>query len=208
MSSALILLDLQNDFMPGGAWPVEDGAALIKVVNDLIGKFSVIVATQLWHPAGHLSFAASHRGRGAREAPEGAGTTQPLLPTHCVAGTAGAELHPGLDCSVIRHIVRRGLNPQVPADSGFSDADRRMASGLAGILRRARIDSLYLCGLPLETTVLRTVTDAQLLGFRTFVVADACRGRAQPGPDHDRQFDQMRNLGASICQSADLVPHP
>ena len=176
LNQALIAVDLQNDFCPGGALAVPEGDRIILVVNRLSRSFQHIVYTQDWHPADHLSFAASHPGKKAYETVDLAYGRQILWPTHCVQGTRGAEFHSEADVQSGTLIIRKGFHRAIDSYSTFFENDQRTATGLAGYLRDRGIDTVYLAGLATDFCVLWSALDARRLGFRVFVVEDACRG--------------------------------
>ncbi len=201
----LLLVDLQNDFLPGGALPVPEGDAVLPVINRIQPHFDLIVATQDWHPPDHLSFAVNHPGRQVGEVIELDGLPQVLWPVHCVQSTWGAELAPGLDTRRIVHVVRKGTDPRIDSYSGFFDNARRRATGLEGFLRQQDVRELYVAGLATDYCVRATALDAVQLGFSTFLIADACRGvNLQPG-DVDRALAEMAQAGVRLIRSADLI---
>ena len=195
---ALILVDLQNDFCPGGALPVPEGDQIMPLVNRLQGHFDLVVATQDRHPAGHGSFAVNHDGGKPGEMAELAGLPQMLWPSHCVEGTPGAEFHPALDTSRIGHVVAKGADPTVDSYSGFFDNGRRNDTGLGGWLRERGIDAVDVCGLALDYCVKFTAIDAARLGFCTSVVVDACRAVDVHAGDGDRALEELRRAGVAI----------
>ena len=202
---ALILVDLQNDFLPGGALAVPRGDQVVAVANALQAQFRHVLATKDWHPAGHRSFASSHPGCKPGQVVEVAGLDQILWPDHCVQDTPGAEFAPDLDTERIEHIVFKGVDPEVDSYSAFFDNARRRRTGLADQLRERGIDELYILGLATDYCVLFTVLDALDLGFRTHVVVDGCRAvDLRPG-DGERAFDAMREAGAILTTSAELA---
>jgi nicotinamidase/pyrazinamidase len=199
--NALIIVDVQNDFCPGGALAVREGDQVVPVINRLQPRFDLIVATQDWHPANHGSFAANHPGRQPGEVIELAGLPQTLWPVHCVQGTRGAELHPGLDRSRISEIIRKGTEPTIDSYSGFFDNGRRAATGLEQFLRDRLVDKVYVCGLATDYCVKATALDALSLGFKTHVIEDASRGvDLRPG-DVQRAIEEMRANGVIVVQS-------
>lgn len=205
MKRALIMVDVQNDFMPGGALPTGDGAQVVPVFNRLQPLFDFVVATQDWHPASHRSFASNHPGRKAGEIIDLDGLPQILWPDHCVQGTRGAEFHRNLDRSHILRIVQKGTDPAIDSYSAFFDNGRRKSTGLEDELRGNAVTDLYVGGLATDYCVLWSVRDAVMLGFRTHVIRDACRGvELQPG-DIERAFAEMESLGAQILTSAETV---
>jgi len=195
---ALIIVDVQNDFCPGGALPVPAGDQVVPVINNLQRQFELVVATVDWHPADHCSFAANHPGYKVGDVIEIDGLQQILWPVHCVQNTPGAQLHPALDTSRIASLFRKGADPQVDSYSAFFDNGRRKATGLADYLRQHGATELYICGLATDYCVKFTALDAVELGFRTNVLADACRGvELRPG-DVAAAIDQMRNSSVNV----------
>jgi nicotinamidase/pyrazinamidase len=171
----LIVVDVQLDFLPGGALAVPRGDEVVAPINRLGAQFADVVLTQDWHPRGHVSFASSHPGRKPFEKivlPYG---EQVLWPDHCVQGTRGAELHPALSLPHAQLIVRKGFHPAVDSYSAFLEADRKTATGLAGYLRERELGHLYVCGLARDYCVEWTAADARAAGFEVTVVEEACR---------------------------------
>lgn len=204
-STALILVDLQNDFLPTGALPVPEGDAVIPIANALMPRFSTIIATQDWHPAHHGSFAAQHPGKGPGELIELHGLTQVLWPVHCVQHTPGAEFAPNLDAAKINAIFPKGTDPAIDSYSGFHDNGHRRATGLGDHLRAIGIKEVYVLGLATDYCVKFTALDAIQEGFITHVITDACRGvNLNPG-DVDRALDDLKAAGAHLTTSAALL---
>jgi nicotinamidase/pyrazinamidase len=172
----LIIVDVQNDFCPGGALAVSDEDAIIPVVNRLAAEFAHVVLTQDWHPPGHGSFASSHPGRRPFETIEIAYGAQTLWPDHCVQGTPGAEFHPALAAPHAELIVRKGFRPAIDSYSAFRENDRATPTGLAGYLRERGFEHLTLCGLATDYCVLFSALGAREAGFTVEVVLEACRG--------------------------------
>jgi nicotinamidase/pyrazinamidase len=200
----LLLVDLQNDFLPGGALPVPEGDAVIPVVNRLQPGFDLVVATQDWHPPNHGSFAVNHPGRRVGEVVDLDGLPQVLWPVHCVQFTPGAEFAPGLDTSRIVHVVRKGTDPRIDSYSGFFDNGKRRSTGLADFLRQQGVREVYVAGLATDYCVKATALDAVQLGFDTRVITDACRGvNLQPG-DVDRALAEMARAGVRLVRSDEL----
>lgn len=170
---ALIIVDLQNDFVPGGSLEVPEGNKIIPVVNGIQEFFDLVVATQDWHPANHKSFASNHPGRKPFEKIVLNGLEQTLWPDHCVQGTTGAELHKELENNRIAAIFRKGMNPDIDSYSGFYDNGHIINTGLAGYLRDKRITELYFCGLAAEICVYYTTKDAVGEGFVASLIEDA-----------------------------------
>ena len=165
MKTALLLVDIQNDFMPGGALAVADGDAIIAPVNALMDDYPLIVATQDWHPAGHESFASAHPGKQPFDNITLHGLAQTLWPEHCIAGSDGAALHPALDTRRIAAIFRKGIHPDIDSYSAFFDNLRRRQTGLDGYLRGLGIGRLTIAGLAADYCVYYTIKDALSLGY-------------------------------------------
>jgi nicotinamidase/pyrazinamidase len=202
---ALLIVDLQNDFCPGGALAVREGDRIVPLANRLQRHFDLVVATQDWHPAGHGSFAANHPGRRPGETVELAGMPQILWPVHCVQETPGADFHPKLSRARFSHIVRKGTDPAIDSYSGFFDNGRRKATGLGDYLKQQHVEEVFICGLTTDYCVRFTALDAVALGFRTHVIADACRGvNLHPG-DAERALDALRAAGVRVIQSAEVL---
>jgi nicotinamidase/pyrazinamidase len=174
-ASALLVVDVQNDFCAGGALAVPDGDAVVPVCNRLMGRFPAVILTQDWHPAGHASFASSHPGRqpfASIAMPYG---NQTLWPDHCVQGTAGAAFHPALSVDCADLIVRKGFHPGIDSYSAFYENDRTTPTGLAGYLRERGLSDVTLVGLAYDFCVLYSALDARAQGFAVSVVRAGCR---------------------------------
>src|ERR1051326_2704482 len=209
MKRALIIVDVQYDFIPGGALPTIHGDEVVPVMNRLQPHFDFVVATQDWHPPNHGSFASNHRGKKPGDVVDLHGLQQILWPDHCVQGSHGAELHRDLDRSSIDEIVRKGTDPAIDSYSTFFDNGRRKSTGLENHLREREITDVFIGGLATDYCVLWSARDAVSLGFRTHVVSDACRGvELNPG-DIERAFEEMRSIGVSvITESEGRTPRP
>jgi len=173
---ALIVIDVQRDFCPGGALAVPGGDAIVPVINRLARGFAHVVLTQDWHPPGHASFAGSHPGRSPFETialPYGA---QTLWPDHCVQGSAGAAFHADLAIPQAELVIRKGCNPVIDSYSAFRENDRKTPTGLAGYLRERGFERLTLCGLATDFCVLYSALDARTVGFEVGLATRACRG--------------------------------
>jgi len=203
---ALILVDLQYDFMPGGALAVAHGDETIAIANRLAPHFSTIVATQDWHPRDHGSFAANHPGKQPGEMIDLHGQLQVLWPVHCVQESHGAELHADLDRARITEVFRKGTDPTVDSYSGFFDNGKRKSTGLAEWLRARWISRLYVMGLATDYCVKATVLDGRSLGFDVWVIEDGCRSvELKPG-DGERALAEMRGAGAAVVESGSIGP--
>ncbi|HOY66484.1 MAG TPA: bifunctional nicotinamidase/pyrazinamidase [Candidatus Ozemobacteraceae bacterium] len=193
---ALLLVDLQNDFMPGGALAVQDGDAVVPVANGLIPEFELVVSTQDWHPADHGSFAARHAGRKPGDVIELAGLSQILWPVHCVQNTPGAAFHRALNPLAQRHVIRKGTHRDVDSYSGFFDNGGRHDTGLAAFLRDRDADELFVMGLATDYCVKFTVLDACRLGFRVTVIESGCRAVEITPGDGECALREMERAGA------------
>ena len=201
--SALIVVDVQNDFCPGGSLAVPRGDEVVPVVNALARRFSHVVLTQDWHPPGHSSFASSHQGKAPFETAELHYGTQVLWPDHCVQGTRGAEFHPDLDIPHAQLVIRKGHRREVDSYSGFLEADRRTATGLGGYLKEHGVGRVVVVGLATDFCVSFTAQDAARAGLETIVVEDACRAIDLEG-SLARAWAQMSALGVGRILSAQL----
>lgn len=172
---ALIVIDVQNDFCPGGALAVAGGDEIIPRVNALMGEFSTVVLTQDWHPSDHLSFADNHPGAAPFSLTEMPYGPQVLWPRHCVIGSEGAAFHPDLDTDPAQMVIRKGFRPQIDSYSAFFENDRRTATGLDGYLKARGIAAVTLVGLALDYCVAYSALDAAGLGYRVTVLEGACR---------------------------------
>ncbi|MBM9596162.1 bifunctional nicotinamidase/pyrazinamidase [Roseitranquillus sediminis] len=197
-NEALIVIDVQNDFCPGGALAVTDGDAVIRPINAMLDEFAVRVLTQDWHPAEHHSFASQHQGRAPFESIEMPYGSQVLWPDHCAIGSHGAEFHPDLRVDRAQTIVRKGFRRDVDSYSAFFENDHRTPTGLEGYLRARGVDTLVLAGLATDFCVAFSALDAARLGFRTTVVEDACRGIDLAGSLRTARAD-MRRAGVTLA---------
>lgn len=201
--TALIVVDVQNDFCPGGSLAVAGGDEIVPLVNDLGKRFATVVLTQDWHPAGHSSFASSHPGKLPFESIAMPYGTQVLWPDHCVQGSAGAAFHPGLDLSMAQAVIRKGCHSKVDSYSGLVEADRTTPTGLGGYLRERGIARVVLAGLATDFCVSWTAQDAVRQGFETIVVEEACRAIDLDG-SLDRAWAEMTALGVRRARLTEL----
>ena len=171
----LLVIDVQNDFCPGGALAVADGDAVVPVINHLAPKFAHVVWTQDWHPAGHSSFASSHSGKAPFSTITMPYGEQTLWPDHCIQGTKGAEFHVGLHANRAEMIIRKGYRSAIDSYSAFFENDRKTPTGLAGYLRERGLNRVFCVGLATDYCVRFSAEDARRLGFETVLIADACR---------------------------------
>lgn len=203
--TALILVDVQNDFIPGGALPVPQGHQVISPCNAIQPAFDLVVATQDWHPSNHGSFAVNHPGKQIGDVIELNGLTQILWPVHCVQNTSGAAFAPALDTRRVERVFQKGTDPAIDSYSGFFDNGHRKATGLSEYLKFRGANHIYIAGLATDYCVKFTALDARQLGFHTHLVIDACRGvNLKPG-DADRAVEEMRRAGVAIIGSETLA---
>lgn len=201
---ALLIIDVQNDFLPGGALGVEEGDRIIPVINRLQEKFDFIVATQDWHPADHASFASNHEGKVPGNFIQLGNVEQVLWPDHCVQGTPGAEFHTQLDQSRWKKIFRKGTNTYVDSYSGFFDNDRRENTGLSQYLKDHGVEEVYVAGLATDYCVKYTVLDAIKEGFDATLVKDATRAVNLMPQDFDKAVKEMTKAGAEVIHSSNM----
>lgn len=212
----LLLVDIQNDFCPGGALAVPDGDGVVKVANALMqsGDFDCVIATKDYHPSNHVSFVDNHSGGQLFEVRDVDGIAQVLWPRHCEQGTQGAEFHPHLDAARITHVVEKGTQPQIDSYSGFFDNARqnetRLKSLLNEITHGAASSSveLVVCGLALDYCVKATALDAAEFGFDTSVVIDACRAVNINEGDDLKALQELTRANVTIVESRELLPTP
>jgi nicotinamidase/pyrazinamidase len=195
---ALIIVDVQNDFVPGGALAVPDGDQVVAVINGLQKQFDLIVATQDWHPKNHGSFASNHPGKTIGEIITLNGLTQILWPDHCVQGTRGAEFVASLDTSRINRVFQKGTDAAIDSYSGLFDNGHRKDTGLGDFLRDQKVNEVYVAGLATDYCVKFTALDCRQLGFRTHIVKDGCRGVNLSAGDSERAFEQMQRAGVLV----------
>ena len=200
---ALLIIDVQNDFMPGGSLAVNQADKIIPVINAVQDKFNLVIATQDWHPADHQSFAANHPGKKPFETIQLAGFEQTLWPNHCVQATQGAELHPKLETQKIEAIFRKGMDKDLDSYSGFYDNHHKKNTGLAGFLHAKKVSKLYFSGLCADICVYFTILDALAEGFSCVLIEDATCAL-----DINR-FEQIKRelseKGVTILQSRELL---
>ncbi|MFJ2478697.1 bifunctional nicotinamidase/pyrazinamidase [Pseudomonas sp. NPDC087598] len=201
--TVLLVIDVQNDFVPGGRLPVPEGDQIVPLINKLSRQFKQVVIAQDWHPKGHASFASSHPGRKPYEVIQLPYGEQTLWPDHCVQTTGGAEFHSGLDLPHAQLIIRKGCNPDIDSYSAFLEADRRTTTGLSGYLKERGIDTVYMVGLALDFCVMFSALDARAAGFNAFVVLDACRAIDLDG-SLAAAMDRMQSAGVHLIQSTEI----
>lgn len=197
---ALVVVDVQNDFCPGGALAVPGGDEVVPVINRLAAAFDFAVLTQDWHPPGHSSFASRHPGAAPFDTVDMPYGPQTLWPDHCVQGTRGAELHAGLELPNAALTIRKGFRAGIDSYSAFMENDRATPTGLAGYLRERGAGRLWFCGLALDYCVAWSALDARRAGFAAAVVEDACRAIDLQG-SRARALDELRAAGVAVASS-------
>jgi len=202
--NALLLIDIQKDFLPGGALPVAGGDEIIPVVNELQQYFDLIIATQDWHPAGHGSFASSHMGKIPGAVIDLDGVEQILWPDHCVQGTPGAEFAGNLHTDKIHTVIRKGIDPLVDSYSGFFDNRHKRSTGLHDFLLANGVETVYITGLAADICVKYTALDASDLGYETFYIKDATR--AVGGDEGLRKtLSVLENKGVNTLSAEEII---
>jgi nicotinamidase/pyrazinamidase len=200
----LIVIDVQNDFCPGGALAVADGDAVIEPIHRVAAKFDHIVLTQDWHTAWHSSFASAHAGKRPLEQIEMSYGMQTLWPDHCVQGSKGAEFHPHLGLPQAELILRKGFRPQIDSYSAFFENDQKTATGLAGYLRERGLNRVFLAGLAYDFCVGYSALDARRLGFETIVLRDACRA-IDLNESVEKIEAEFARAGVRLVESAEIL---
>jgi len=201
----LLLVDLQNDFCSGGSLAVPEGDVIVPLANQLQTYFDLVVATQDWHPQDHISFASNHPGRKVGETVQIKQMTQILWPDHCVQGSKGAEFHPGFNTQKIGKFIFKGTNSAIDSYSAFFDNAHLRATGLADYLNQENVEEVYIMGLATDYCVKYSCLDALALGFKVYVIEDACRGVELKLGDIQGALAEMRAAGARVIQVADLL---
>jgi len=203
--NALLIVDVQNDFCPGGALAVKEGNDVVPVINNITGSFYRVIATQDWHPQKQVSFASNHEGLNEYDQIDYNGSKQTLWPDHCVAGTYGADFNKGLNTDFVDLIVRKGTSPDIDSYSAFVENDRITSTGLDGYLKSVGITDLYVCGLATDYCVFYSAMDAAEAGFNVYLIIDACRGINVPESSIDSALADMREKGINIISSKELL---
>lgn len=199
---ALLLIDIQNDFLPGGSLAVPAGNEIIEVVNSIQSDFDLVVATQDWHPPSHKSFASNHSDKESFDVIEWQGMQQVLWPDHCIQGSSGAELSKDVNWNYTETIFRKGTNPEIDSYSGFYDNGHLKSTGLDDYLKGRNVNEVYIAGLAADYCVYFTAKDALKEGFKTYIIEDATRAINEAG-FKDAKKDIIEK-GGSILLSKDL----
>lgn len=201
---ALIIVDVQNDFCPGGSLPVPEGEKVVPVINKLRSKFDFVIATKDWHPKNHVSFASNNPGKKPGDVIQLHGKPQILWPDHCVQDSFGSDFKKGLDIRSNDIIIFKGTDPQIDSYSGFFDNDKKSKTELGAILKKNKIDTIYIAGLATDYCVKATALDGLSLGYTVFVIEDAVRGvNLKPG-DSKNAIEEMKQKGAQIINSTSV----
>lgn len=195
---ALIIVDMQNDFLPGGSLAVDNGDEIISVINRIQQDFEIVVATQDWHPEGHYSFASSHEGKDPFDVIEMTGEEQVMWPDHCVQGTSGAEFSSELNMKQVSAIFRKGTDPAVDSYSGFFDNNRAHRTGMAGFLKDLDVTDIYVAGLAADFCVYYTARDGQDLGFQTHYIENATKAISQD--NYGKAKIDLNQRGIELCK--------
>lgn len=203
--AAFIAVDVQNDFCPGGALAVPGGDAVVPVVNRLAGCFELCVATQDWHPEGHVSFASAHPGLSPYDTAVVDGREATLWPDHCVKGSRGADFHPGLRLEPYRLILRKGTRPGLDSYSAFYENDGETSTGLDAYLRGLGVSCVVLAGLALDYCVFHSARDAARLGYGVFVVRDGCKAVGMPEGSVGQALADLESRGVAIIDSVEVL---
>lgn len=202
---ALILVDLQNDFLPNGALGVADGDQIIPTINNIQKHFKIIVATRDWHPMNHGSFASNHEGKKPGDVVELHGLQQVLWNDHCVQGSPGAELSPLLNQALINYVVFKGTNPEIDSYSAFFDNGRLKQTGLDSYLKRNKVSSIYIAGLTTDYCVYFTVKDGLSLGYEAYLITDAIKGVNLQPNDAENAIKDMVQKGTNLITSEEIL---
>ena len=202
--SALILIDLQNDFCAGGTLAVPEGEGIIPIANRLQPHFDLVVASKDWHPKNHKSFASNH-GLEIGEVIELNGTPQVLWPDHCVQNSKGAEFHPHLKTNLIQHIVYKGIDPEVDSYSAFFDNQKRRSTDLEHYLYEQGVSDVYIMGLATDYCVKYSCLDAASMKFNVYCIIDGCRGVELNKGDIEKAIDEIKSCGVRVIQSKELL---
>ncbi|MFX1260204.1 MAG: bifunctional nicotinamidase/pyrazinamidase, partial [Promethearchaeota archaeon] len=195
----LIIVDIQNDFMPWGAFPVQEGDLIVDDINKVAeifkNKKGYVVLTQDWHPKNHLSFASNHPGKNPGDEFQSRGIGPVLWPDHCVQDTEGAKFHKNLMIGLADKIIQKGVNPKIDSYSGFLDNDKKNDTGLAGYLKSLKIKRIFICGLALDYCCYFTAMDGVDFGFKGYLIIDLCKGIDLPPGNISNSLKNLKNKG-------------
>nr|WP_298005508.1 bifunctional nicotinamidase/pyrazinamidase [uncultured Flavobacterium sp.] len=202
MKNALLIIDIQNDFLPTGSLAVPNGEEVIPIINKLQNQFDLIIATQDWHPENHKSFACNHLNKKNFDIIDLNGLKQVLWPQHCVQGSQGANFSAALQTDKIATIIRKGMDTETDSYSGFFDNGKRNTTGLLGLLKEQKISDVYVCGLAADYCVYYTAKDAVENGFHTFYIEDASKAISQE--NYVKCKEELLSLGVTFLNSSDI----
>ena len=206
---ALIVVDMQNDFMPGGALPVEEGDKIIDAINIVSEIFKnnngIVVLTQDWHPEGHMSFASAHPNKESGDEFQSEGIGPVLWPDHCVQGSKGAKFHDKLKVNLAHMIIRKGYNPNIDSYSGFIENDKKSETGLAGFLKSLNIKRIFICGLALDYCCFFTALDGIDFGFEVYFLVNLTRGIDLPPGNISKSLQDMTDKGIKFATKDNLL---
>jgi nicotinamidase/pyrazinamidase len=206
---ALLIVDMQYDFMPGGALPVEDGDKIIEAINLVAKRFqnssTNIILTQDWHPKEHMSFASNHPGKEPGDAYQTEAIGPILWPDHCVQGTKGAMFHKDLNTTLAHAIIRKGYNPKIDSYSGFLENDKKSETGLAGLLKSLKIKRIFICGLALDYCCFATAMDGVDFGFTVYVLVDLTKGIDNPPGNIAKSLETMSKVGIKFANKDSIL---
>ncbi len=203
-TDALLVIDLQNDFCPGGSLAVSEGDVIVPLINRLSRRFEHVILTQDWHPAGHISFASTHPSTQPYQVIEAPYGPQTLWPDHCLQHSPGADFHPALGIPHAELILRKGFRREIDSYSAFLENDHQTPTGLAGYLRERRLTRLFLCGLAYDFCVRYSALDGKMLSFETIVIEDAARAVNLPG-SVEQTNAALASAGISRLQSSEVL---
>jgi nicotinamidase/pyrazinamidase len=203
--NALIMVDVQNDFCPGGNLAVPEGDAIVALANQLQPHFHLVIATRDWHPQDHSSFASNNPGHSIGEVIMLNGISQVLWPDHCVQGSRGSEFHPQLETSRIDKVIFKGADKAVDSYSAFFDNAHDRSTGLMDYLQEHQVTDIYILGLATDYCVKYSCQDAARLGLKTHVIVDACRGIDLQAGDIDRALDELQGMGVEMVSAKDIL---
>jgi nicotinamidase/pyrazinamidase len=205
---ALVVVDVQNDFMPGGALAVKDGDVIVAGINNRMEVFRAaglpIVLTQDWHTPGHYSFASAHAGKNPFDLFKAPGLGPVLWPDHCIKGTPGAGFHPGLKTDLADAVVRKGFHKGIDSYSGFLENDRRTPTGMSGYLRERGVQRIFLCGLALDYCIFFTAADGADLGYQVYVIMNLTKPVGSPEDSISNALETMTEKGVHFIQSEEI----
>jgi nicotinamidase/pyrazinamidase len=200
----LLVVDIQNDFLPGGALAVKEGNQIIPILNRLIEQFDLVVATKDWHPINHGSFAVNHKGLAIGDMIKLKGEAQILWPVHCIQNTKGAAFSDSLDISKINHVFKKGTDPEIDSYSGFYDNGHLKSTGLSEFLKDNKVGQVFIVGLATDYCVKFTAFDAVSEGFETYVIIDGTKAVNLQAGDYEKAIRQMQTKGIKILESSEI----